>query len=57
MVEDYPDPFAIAGVIKKILDKMPIPLIPFNLYKPMLEQFAGFNFFFFYYYLLKELNL
>lgn len=40
-MEEYPDAYAVAGMIKKILDKMPVPLIPFNLYQPIIESFKS----------------
>lgn len=36
-VEKFNDPYTIAGVIKKICDKMPVPVVPYSAYAVLME--------------------
>lgn len=37
LVESYPDGYVLSGVLKKIFDKMPVPVVPFSMYKTLME--------------------
>ena len=42
-VIEYDDIHTISAMIKKIFDKLAVPLVPFNYYRILIDGMKGFN--------------
>ena len=43
-LDDYHDAYVLAGVVKKIFDRMPVPLIPFKMYRKLVDDMKSMQY-------------